>query len=143
MDGERDDSRAVDAATLRYLARVLGEQAEVSRTALFPANKQESLVVHLDCDYYPDGMDEVRLELRVYTDGDFHVSYIERYRGERRRCRWDRHDQDHNSRDHFHPLPSASTADAENREFPPDVTALLETLVLHWVETRLGEVWEA
>lgn len=141
--GEADDSgRSVDAATLRYLGQVLGQQPEVSGTALFPATKQESLNVHLSDDYYPDAMDEVRLELRVYTDGDFHVSYIERYRGERRRCRWDRHDQDHNSRDHFHPFPTASTADAEDREFPPDVTALLEAVVLPWVEDRLGDVWE-
>ncbi len=141
--GEPGDSqRTIDAATLRYLARILAQQSEVSGTSLFPANKQESLIVHLSRDYYPTAMTAVWLELRVYTNGEFHVSYLERYRGDQRRCRWDRHDQSHNSRDHFHPFPTASTTGAEDREFPPDLTTVLQTVVLPWVEDRLGEVWE-
>ena len=73
--------------------------------------------------------------------GNFHVSYIETYLGEIQRCRWDRHEQNHNTRDHFHPFPAAGTSNAEDRDFPADVTALLETVVLPWVETRLGTIW--
>ena len=142
MADDSDPTRTVDEALLRYLGRVLGRQQEVSGTTLFPANKQETLLVSLNSAYYPELVDEVWLELRVYTNGEFHVSYLEDYGGDLRRCRWDRHGQDHNTRDHFHPLPVAATTDAEDREFPPEVTALLETVVLPWVDSRLGEIWE-
>lgn len=142
MGDESDGVRSSDEETLRYLARVLAGQQEVSRTSLFPANKQESLLIYFNTEYYPAPIDKVWLELRVYTNGDFHVSYIEDYVGERRRCRWDRHDQDHNTRDHFHTFPTASTTGAQDRDFPTDVTALLETVVLPWVEDRLGTTWE-
>lgn len=138
MDDASETTRTIDAAILRYLARVLAGQHEVRGTSLFPANKQETLVVSLPSEYYPPSIEAVWLELRVYTNGDVHVSYIENYLGDIRRCRWDRHAQDHNTRDHFHPLPTASTTGAEDRDFPADVTALLATIVLPWVENRLG-----
>lgn len=142
MDDGGGRSGSVDEELLRYLARVLSTQLEVSKTSLFPANKQERLVIHLNTDYYPDSYEHVRLELSVYTNGDFHISYIESFLGETRRCRWDRHEQDHNDRDHFHPLPSASTTAAEDRDFPADITTLLWTEILPRVEDRLGTIWE-
>ena len=141
MADKADETQKVDEELLRYLARVLASLDEVQTTSLFPANKQETLLVHLNVDYYPDAIDDVRFELRVYTSGNFHVSYIETYLGEIQRCRWDRHEQNHNTRDHFHPFPAAGTSNAEDRDFPADVTALLETVVLPWVETRLGTIW--
>jgi hypothetical protein len=137
-----DHTPRPDEALVRYLASVLGTQSEVESTALFPAGKQESLVVHLDGDYYPDRVDAVFLEVRVYTNGEFNVSYVEHYLGEVRSCRWDRHEQDHNARDHVHPFPDAGTAGVVDREFPGDVTTLLRTVVLPWVTARVGAVWE-
>ena len=87
-----DGTQPVAEAILRYLARLLGGQQEVSDTALFPANRQETLVVAFDSEYYLDHVEDVRLELRVYTNGDFRISYIEIDLDEVRRCRWDRHD---------------------------------------------------
>jgi hypothetical protein len=142
VTGPGDARQTVDAETLRYLSRILGRQPEVQETSLFPANRQESLVVVLENEYYPEAVDEARLEVRAYTNGDFHVSSVESYLGERQRCRWDRHDQDYNSRDHFHPFPDAGTSEAEDRDFPTDLTAVLERVVVPWVETRLGEIWE-
>lgn len=142
MGEPSEEPRSIDEALLRYLGQVLAGQQAVSKTALFPQDRQETLVVSFHTGYYPESVEDVRLELRVYTNGDFHVSYIERYLGETRRCRWDKHDQDHNTREHFHPSPTASTTDAEDREFPTSVTALLETVVLPWVETRLGTLWD-
>lgn len=142
MDTVSDGGRVPDEETLRYLAQVLADQQEVSKTSLFPANKQESLLIFLNTAYYPPPIEEVWLELRVYTNGDFHISYIEHYMGERKRCRWDRPDQEHTTRDHFHPFPTTSTTDAQDQTFPDDVTVLLETVVLPWVEDRLGTIWE-
>lgn len=78
----------------------------------------------------------------MYTNGDFHMTYFETYLGERRHCRWDRHEQDHNSRDHVQPLPSASTTNAADTDFPKDVTQVLRHHVLPWVDARLGELWD-
>ena len=138
-----DPSRSVDEETLRYLSRILGRRPEVHQTSLFPANKLESLIVTLDADYYPEHVGTGTIELRPYTNGDFHVSYLESYSGEQRRCRWDRHDQPHNSRDHFHPLPDASTAAAVDRAYASDLTQVIEKTVLPWVDDRLGELWES
>ena len=138
-----DRSRSVDEATLRYLARVFGRRDEVRQTSLFPANKPESLVVALDVEYYPESVDGVSLELRAYTNGDFHVSYHETRAGDRRGCRWDRHDQPHNTRDHFHPLPDADTTAAVDRSYATDLTRVIEVTVLPWVDERVGALWES
>ena len=138
-----DRGRDVDDALCRYLAGVLGRIDAVDGTSLFSATKPDRLVVTFDSRYYPATVETVRLEIRVFTNGDFNVSYVEEFLGESRRCRWDRHEQDHSSRDHFHPLPDASTAAAADREFPTDVTALLQQVVFPWIERRLGTLWEA
>jgi len=138
-----DPLRSVDAETLRYLGRAFGRRPEVRHTSLFPSNKLESLVVALDTDYYPEDIDTVSIELRAYTNGDFHVSYLESRSGERRQCRWDRHDQPHNTRNHFHPLPGASTAAAVNQSYAPDLTRVVAEAVLPWVDDRVGELWES
>jgi len=140
---ETPPERRVAEALLRHLQGIFIDMESVERTALFPANRQESLVIEFDTVYYPDSIGTVRLELRVYTNGEFHITYFETYLGERRYCRWDRHNQNHNSRDHFHPLPSASTAKAVNKTFPSDVTMMLRQHVLPWIDERLGNLWDA
>ena len=136
-------SQSVDEETLRYLNQTFDRRPEVRQTSLFPANKLESLIVTLDTDYYPEHIDAVSIDLRTYTNGDFHVSYLESYLGEQRQCRWDRHDQPHNSRDHFHPLPDASTAAAVDRTYAPDLTQVVKKAVLPWVNDMVGELWES
>jgi hypothetical protein len=138
-----DLSRPVDEETLRYLSRAFGRRPEVHHTSLFPSNKPASLVVALDTEYYPDRIESVSIEFRAYTNGDFHVSYIEVYAGDQRRCRWDRHDQPHNSRDHYHPLPTASTAAALDREYATDLTRVAEATILPWIDDRVGVLWDA
>jgi len=140
---ETPPERRVAEALLRHLQGLFTDLEGVAQTSLFPANRQESLVIEFDTAYYPDAIGTVRLEVRVYTNGDFHITYFETYLGERRHCRWDRHDQDHNSRDHFHPLPSASTANAVDKAFSTDVTMMLRDHVLPWIDERLGELWDA
>lgn len=131
----------MNEAYLRTLASRLASLALVDQTTLFPETKQESLVVSFRDDFVPSVIDAVQLEIRVYGDGDFHVTYAESYLGERRQCRWDRHDQPHSSRDHFHPLPDARTETAEDCSFPADFDAVLRDEVLPWVDDRIGELW--
>lgn len=134
--------RVLDEALLRTVARRLGTLTLVDAVSAFPIEKPASVVARFDRRYYPEGFQRVSLELRAYTNGDFHVSYVEEYLGDVRSCRWDRHDQDHSTRDHYHPFPTDDTAHAEDRDFPPDVTTTLERVVLHWVDARPGRVWE-
>lgn len=136
-----DPSRPVDEATLRYLSRAFGRRSEVRRTSLFPSTKPESLVVPLDTEHYPENVDIVSLELRACTTGDFHVSYREVHAGDRRRCRWDRHDQPHSARDHFHPIPDAAAV--VDRSYATDLTRVIEGTVLPWVDERVGVLWES
>jgi len=140
---EDDATRAaVDDETLRYVGRLFGQRAEVQHTSLFPSNKSESLVISLDERYYPPDITDVTLEIRTYTNGDFHISYVEFHSGERRRYRWDRHEQPHSSREHFHPLPNAGTEAAADRAYPTDLTRVLEVTVLPWIDERVGALWE-
>jgi len=97
----------------------------------------------LDVEYYPDHVDGVSLEIRAYTNGDVHVSYHETRAGERRQCRWDRHDQPHNARDHFHPLPDAGTATAVDQNYSTDLTRVIEKTALPWVGERVGSLWRS
>ena len=117
-------------------------EAKWTGRRFFPSNKLEILVVTLDTDYYPERIDEVVLEISAYTNGEFHVSYLEVASGEQRRCRWERHEQPYNTRDHYHPLPDASTAAAVDREYPTDITRVLTATVLPWANERLGTLWE-
>ncbi len=135
-------SRQVNEALLEHLQGVFAVLPRVVHTSLFPANKQETLLIQFETTPYPADIDAVSLEIRAYTNGEFHISYLERYLGELRRCRWDRHEQPHNSRDHFHPLPDARTENAQNCTFPPDVTTVLQKIVLPWIDERLGACWE-
>lgn len=142
VDDGIDRARTVNEEYLRVLASTLGDLTVVQRTTLSPSNRQESLVVDLRGDHVPPAITEVRLEIRSYTDGTFHVTYGEHYLGDRRQCRWDRHDQPHSSHDHFHPLPDASTDDAENRRYPETLDDTIAEVVLPWVDDRIGTLWE-
>lgn len=133
-------SRETNEELLRAVAKRLGATDRFEQVSVFPANHPESVVVGLDRTYYPEDVADTRLDLRAYRNGDFHVTYLENWSGQRWLCRWDRHENPHNSRDHFHPPPDAATDTAEDESFPTDFFDVI-TVVLEWVEGRLGEVW--
>ncbi len=137
MDGDR----RLDEALLRIVARRLGSLSRVESVAVFPREKPESIVAAFDPRHYPEEVRRVELELRTYTNGDLHATYREEWDGDDWLCRWDRHDNPHSSRDHFHPPPAARTEDAIDREFPADAFEVL-SVVLDEVDDRLGDVWE-
>lgn len=142
MEGYRADSDSgLDEALLRLVAGRLGDLTLIERVSVFPATKPDSVVAQFDLQYFPERMDSVALELRVYLNGAFHISYREEWNGESWMCRWDRHDNPHSARDHFHKPPEARTQDAIDRDYPTDFLAVIE-LVLDFVDRRLGEVWE-
>jgi hypothetical protein len=160
-------ARAVNEELLRVVARRLGETDRFEAVAVFPSNHPESIIPRLREAYYPEHVREARLDIRVYLNGDFHVMYIEdllsnvagrtdspaksgefvrrstsdsNWSGDRWCCRWDRHENPHNTRDHFHPPPKAATETARDESFPADFFDVI-AVVLDWVEERLGAVW--
>lgn len=141
-DGGPSSTRSVNEEYLRSLSGTLSSLGAVAETSLFPATRPESLVATLREEHFPADVEVVTLEVRAYTNGDFHVTYAERYVGARRQCRWDRHDQTHNARDHYHPLPDASTGAAEDRSYRATVDDVLRKTVLPWVDDRIGTLWD-
>ena len=82
-----------------------------------------------------------RFEIRWYRNDDFNVHYQEEWRDSVWKCRWDRHPNAHNSRDHFHPPPAASRTDAKNAQWPGDHRDV-SRLVLDRIEERIETLWE-
>ena len=54
-------------------------------------------------------------------------------------CRWDRHPNDHNTRDHYHPPPDAPTP-GEDADFPNEWRDVLST-VLSRLDNRIKVFW--
>lgn len=98
------------------------------------------LRVEVSSDYYPDEA-SAHFEIRWYRNDDFNVHYQEVWRNGVWKCRWDRHPNTHNSREHFHPPPNASRTDAEDAQWPDDHRDVCR-LVLARVEERIETLWE-
>ncbi|WP_394338589.1 hypothetical protein [Halorubrum sp. 48-1-W] len=98
------------------------------------------LRVELSGDYYPNEV-SARFEIRWYRNDDFSVHYQEVWRDGAWQCRWDRHPNVHNSRDHFHPPPTAGRIDAEDGRWPDDHRDVCR-LVLDSLEERVETLWD-
>ncbi|WP_394352072.1 hypothetical protein [Haloplanus rallus] len=90
--------------------------------------------------YYPHDT-SARFEIRWYRNDDFTVHYQEEHRDRVWTCRWDRHPNTHNSRDHFHPPPDASRSNAEDAHWPPDHRDVCR-IVLDRIEECIETLWE-
>lgn len=98
------------------------------------------LRVELSSAYYPGGA-SARFEIRWYRNDDFSVHYQEERRNSAWQCRWDRHPNTHNSRDHFHPPPAANHTEAEDAQWPADHRNVCR-IVFEYVEKRVETLWE-
>jgi hypothetical protein len=98
------------------------------------------LRAELSDDYYP-GEASARFEIRWYRNDDFSFHYQEERRDGTWICRWDRHPNAHNARDHFHPPPDASRTDAEDAGWPTDHRDVSQ-LVLDRIEERIEMLWD-
>lgn len=98
------------------------------------------LRVELSSEYYPNEV-SARFEVRWYRNDDCNFHYQEERPDSTWKCRWDRHPNAHNSRDHFHPPPAASRTDAENAQWPTDHREM-SRLVLDIIEERIETLWD-
>lgn len=91
--------------------------------------------------YYPPGVELVSLELVWYQNNDFSIHYREVYTdGTTWECRWDRHPNSHNAREHFHPGPDAGRA--RDDSYPTDWRDVL-TRVLAETDERMRAFWNS
>lgn len=135
--------RTPNRALLRELASLLGGESWISSVAVFPPNQPDSIVISLREQYYPEEyVSDAYIEVQSYANGDFHITYIESQHGDEWMCRWDRHDSQDYTRDHFHTPPNAQHSDGENRTYPTDLLRVISDVVAPWVYERMGAVWD-
>ncbi len=105
-------------------------------------NTLSLVCLQCDRDQYPAHIAGARLEVRWYTNDDYNFHYIETYPDDVWQCRWDRHQNPHTQRTHFHPPPNADSA-AAIPDTPADQhpSAML-TRTLANIQDRIESLWE-
>jgi len=135
-------TREANREQLRELASILSSESWIETISVFPANRPESIVVFLVTEHYPNQfVSEIYIEIQSYTNGDFHISYIEDQQGSTWMARWDRHESEQYTRDHFHAPPDARHEDGENRKYPVGLVTVFSEVIVPWVYERIGDIW--
>ena len=128
----------IDAEILDRITAHLTRSSRFDDVHARPPNAPNAVVADYDLGYFPGGITRAYLRIRWFETDDFSIHYSEQYRaGESWECRWDRHPNDHNTRDHLHPPPDAPTP-GEDNDYPDEWRAVLATVL-----TRLDERIEA
>lgn len=128
----------VDSELLDRIAAHLARSARFEDVQTRPAFAPNAVVADYDLGYFAGGVKRASLRIRWFETDDFSIHYAEQYRtGDSWECRWDRHPNDHNTRDHFHPPPNAPTPGSDE-EYRDDWRDVLATVL-----TRLDERIEA
>ena len=135
--------RTPNRALLGEVASLLARLSWVDGVSTFPANRPDSVYCDLVVEHYPKAVvSAANLEIQAYTNGDFHISYIEIHHGSRYLVRWDRHDSPDYPRDHFHAPPAATHDSGQPRAYPPGLFEVLSDVVAPWIYERVGSLWD-
>ncbi|WP_368410913.1 hypothetical protein [Halomarina pelagica] len=138
--GDGGSPAPIDRPLLEFLQSRLQATQQVKQAIITNASGHLELRVTLAPVYYPEPVDEATMTVRRYTNDDFKIHYREEYPDHAWECRWDRHPNPHNTRDHFHPPPAASTP-GDDASWPSDHRDTLR-LVLDGVEDRIATLWD-
>ncbi len=128
----------IDRAVLESM-RSLFANSRMVDAAEIVADGNLHLRVALVGDYYPEAVD-ARFEIRWYQNDDFAIHYQEKRHDGVWKCRWDRHPNTHNAREHFHPPPDASRINAEDTHWPNDHRDICR-LVCEFLRERIRTLW--
>lgn len=141
-DGTSDRSVGpIDADVLGRIETHLAGSERFSDVEYRPSRVPNSVIAEYDLGYFPPGVVRAYLEVRWYETDDWNVHYSEHYEsGTQWECRWDRHPNDHNAREHFHPPPTAETP-GDDAEFPRDWRAVV-ALILGELDDHVASFWE-
>lgn len=105
-----------------------------------PEYAPERLVCIYDPRFYPETVQQARLEIVWFENGDFSLHYHEDHEDGTFDQRWDRHPSGHNDREHVHPGPDAPTV-GEDTSHPADWRDVLAD-VLGKIKSRQRAFWE-
>jgi len=140
-EGESDGAGGIDSDVLERIGRRLRGSARFSSVEYRPAYAPSAVVADFDVGYFPAGVERASLRIRWFETDDFSVHYSEQYRdGESWECRWDRHPNSHNDREHFHSPPDAATP-GEDMAFASDWREVISRVVSELSE-RIQSFWE-
>jgi hypothetical protein len=137
--GDGSSPAPIDRPVLEFLRDRLETTPQVERAVITDADGHLELRVELSTAYYPDNVRATTLSVRWYANDDFKIHYREACDGSDWECRWDRHPNPHNAREHFHEPPDASTP-GKDASWPDDYREVL-TLVLDDVAKRIANLW--
>ncbi len=138
--GDGRSPAPIDRPVLEFLQTRLQATAQAARATTTDSSGPLELYVTLALSYYPETVEEASLTVRWYTNDDFKIHYREVHPDHAWECRWDRHPNPHNTRDHFHPPPTAPTP-GEDSSWPSDHRDVLR-LVLDIIEERITSLWD-
>ncbi|WP_081605161.1 hypothetical protein [Haloferax gibbonsii] len=105
-----------------------------------PEFAPERLVCVYDTRFYPSSVQNARVEIVWFENGDFSLHYHEDHEQGTFDHRWDRHPSEHNARDHIHPGPDAPTP-GDDLLHPSDWRDVL-SMALVEIEARQRAFWE-
>ena len=140
MTGD-DSVPEIDRGILEAVRDRLHTAPQIETAVIVVAEGQTKLEATLTPKATPSRIERRFLDIRWYTNGDFRTHYQEDWRDGTWCQRWDRHPNEHNDRDHFHPPPAAATP-GEDRTWPGEFQAVLK-LVVDGVRTRTDSLWQA
>ncbi|ELZ31385.1 hypothetical protein C474_08787 [Halogeometricum pallidum JCM 14848] len=130
----------IDTEILDRIAAHLTRSARFDDVKARPAYALNAVIADYDLGYFPGGVTRASLRIRWFETDDFSIHFSEHYRtGDSWDCRWDRHPNDHNTREHFHPPPDASTPGTDD-DYPEEWRNVL-AVVLSRLDERINAFW--
>lgn len=139
---DEPDVGTVDSDTMERIGRRLDRSSRFESVDHRPEYAPNAVVAAYDLGYFPAAVERAALRIRWFDTDDFSIHYSERYEGGTRwECRWDTHPNEHNTRAHFHPPPSAETP-GEDADYPEDWRDVLTDL-LTALDERIESFWNS
>lgn len=130
----------IDTEILGRIARHLSRSTRFEGVKSRPPYAPNAVVADYDLGYFPGGVTRASLRIQWFETDDFNIQYTEHYQsGNSWACRWDRHPNDHNMREHFHPPPDAQTP-GEDEDYSDEWRDVLAT-VLADLDERIETFW--
>ena len=137
--GDGGSPAPIDRPILEFIQTRLQATRQVSQATITYTSGHLKLTVIFAPAYYPASVGDARLSVRWYTNDDFKLHYREEHADHAWECRWDRHPNPHNTRDHFHPPPTAATP-GEDTTWSVDHRDVV-AFVLNEIEDRIATLW--
>ncbi|MEF8801552.1 MAG: hypothetical protein V5A56_11050 [Halolamina sp.] len=138
--GDGSSPAPIDHPILEFRQTRLQATNQVEQATITDTSGYLELHVVFASPCYPATVNEATLTGRWYTNDDFKIHYREMHPESTWECQWDRHPNPYNTRDYFHPPPTAPTP-GDNVSWPADHRDGL-TFVLDGVEERIAALWD-